>query len=514
MLGRGFAGAVLVLLGGLVVSVLPHSAAVLQWDLLVDLRGSATGRMAGLSVVILGLSLLAAAWLQLAGRARRFDQTDPMAGVALVRIAVVLWSLPLLLAPPLFSRDGWSYAAQGVLTRLDLSPYEHGPGDLIRPGTVPGPIVQAVDPRWMDTATPYGPVPLVLGDLASGITMGPWSLVVAHRFIALFGLVLLAWAVPRLARWGNVGPARASALALASPLMIANGVGGLHNDLLMVGLMAAGLVLAHERGWAWGAVLGGLAAGVKLPGGLVCVAVALVSLPAAASLAERLRRLVQVGAVSVAALVLPGVVWGLGVGWIDALGVPGTVNTPLSLPTVLGGWLDLMAQWIGLGLAPATFLEFVRGVAQVGIVVVAAWVALRAPTGRGAAAVRAAALVAGATVLLSPTVHLWYFLWVTPFLAAMSLSRPGARAFYAVSVLAGLVAPMDSSLHKAYLSIVVGSMLIAAASLVLMVFNPARGVRIPSPRRGSDGLRWSTAPSSEASPDHRPPGRTARDPQP
>jgi hypothetical protein len=500
--------------GGLVVSVMPPSAAVLEWELLVDVRSSPTGRMLGLSVVILGLSLLAAAWLQLAGRARSFDTTDPDAGVALVRIAVTLWSSPLLIAPPLFSRDGWSYAAQGVLTHLGLSPYEHGPGDLVRPGAVPGPIVQAVDLRWMDTLTPYGPVPLILGDLAANITTGPWSLVIAHRFIAIIGLVLLAWAVPRLARWCGMGRARASALALASPLMIANGVGGLHNDLLMVGLMAAALVLAHERHWLWGAVLGGLAAGVKLPGGLICVAVVLVTLPAAAPMAQRMRRLVEVGMVSLAALALPGVVWGLGIGWIEALGVPGTVNTPLSLPAVFGGWLDLMARWFGLGLAPGTFLEAVRLIAQVGIVAVAVWVALRTPTGRGRHAVRAAAIVTGALIALSPVVHLWYFLWVMPFLAALPLSRPGARAFYAVSVLAGLVAPMDSSLHRAYLSIVVGSMLIAAASLVLMVVNPSRGVRVPSPRRASDDRRWSTERNSAASPGRRRSGTSARDPLP
>lgn len=501
----------LVLLGGLVVSALPPSTPLLGWAPLEDLRGAPVGRMTGLGVVIVGVALVAAAWLQLLARARRLDRIDPVAGVVLVRVAVALWSLPLLVAPPLFSRDGWSYAAQGMLTHLGLSPYEHGPGDLVRPGTVPGPIVQAVDPRWMDTPTPYGPVPLVLGDLAAGVTSGPWSLVVAHRFVALAGLVLLAWAVPRLARWCGVGPAQASALALASPLMLANGVGGLHNDLLMVGLMAAALVVAHERGWLLGAVLGGLAAGVKLPGGLVCVAVALVSLPAAASLAERVRRLGQVALVSVAALVVPGLAWGLGIGWLDALGVPGTVNTPLSLPTVVGGWLDLAARLLGAGLAPATLLDLVRGLAQAAILGVAGWVALRTPTGRGRAAVHAASLLVGATILLSPVVHLWYFLWVTPFLAALPLPRPGARAYVAVSVLAGLVAPMDSSLHRAYLSIVIGSMLIAAASVALVLLSRAPARLVPALRRGSRDRPWSTAPSSAAPPRRRPPGTFAPD---
>ena len=131
--------------------------------------------------------------------------------------------------------------------------------------------------------------------------------------MALVGLVLLAWAVPRLAALVRRQPGLASCLVLASPLMIANGVAGLHNDLLMVGLMAAALVVAAR------ARLGGRCRrsagsrrGSRLPGGLVCVAIVLVTaagrrpalaVPAAPQPAG-------VAAVSVAALVVPGVVIG------------------------------------------------------------------------------------------------------------------------------------------------------------------------------------------------------------
>jgi alpha-1,6-mannosyltransferase len=468
VLTRGFAGGVLVLAGGLVISTLPRSTALMQVQLLVEVRAAESGRMAALTLVVLGLGLYAAAWLTLCRHVARAQGAAREDAVALVRHAAVVWTAPLVLAPPLFSRDGWSYAAQGVLAHVGVSPYEHGPGVLV------GPVVQGVDPRWMETPAPYGPVPLVLGDLAAGLTGDPWMLVLAHRAVALVGLVLLAWSVPRLAAWCGTNPALASAVVLCSPLMLANGVGGLHNDLLMVGLMAAALVLAVEHGWVAGAAAGGLAAAVKLPGGLVCVGVALVALPVGATLAQRVRRLAQVGAVAVAALVVPGAVSGLGVGWMAALGVPGTVNTPLSLPTVLGGFLDLLARGLGAGLAPATFLDLVRVLAQAGIVVVAARVALRAETGRPDRAVRAVALVTGVTVLLSPVVHLWYFLWVVPFLAAQRLPRLGTTGLLAGSVVAGLVAPLDSSLHGAYLAIVIGSMCVTAAVLVLLATTAAR----------------------------------------
>ena len=468
VLTRGFAGGLLVLTGGLVISTLPDSTALMQIRLLQEMRGAEAGRMAALTLVVVGLGLYAAAWLALCRHVARAEGPARDDAVALVRHATVVWASPLLLAPPLFSRDGWSYAAQGVLTHFSISPYEHGPGVLV------GPIVQGVDPRWMETPAPYGPLPLMLGDLASGVTGNPWMLVIVHRLVALLGLGLLAWAVPRLAGWCGVNPALASALVLCSPLMLANGVGGLHNDLLMVGLMAAALVATVERGWVTGAVLGGLAAAVKLPGGLVCVGVALLALPLGATLAQRVRRLAQVGGAAVAALAVPGVVWGLGVGWVEALSVPGSVNTPLSMPTVVGGFLDMLARWTGTGLPPATFLDLVRALAQVGIVAVSARVALTWRSGSRAEAVRAVTLVMGATILLSPVVHLWYFLWVVPFLAVIRLPQLGTTALLAGSVIGGLVAPLDSSLHGAYLAIVIGSMLVGAAVLVLLATRGAR----------------------------------------
>ncbi|SEC35461.1 alpha-1,6-mannosyltransferase [Nocardioides exalbidus] len=463
-----------VLLGGLVVATIPPSAAVAAVDLLQVLRGSQWGRMAGLVVVLVGLGMLASAWLQLCRESARADERDQGAMLARVRNTTVLWSLPLLVAPPLFSRDGWSYAAQGMLAHRGISPYDYGPWSLVGPRSIPGPLTEGVDPRWMATPAPYGPVPLIGGDVASGFTADPWLLVVAHRAMALVGLVLLAWAVPRLARWCGANPALASCLVLASPLMVSNGIAGLHNDLLMVGLMAAALVVAREHHWAAGAVLGGLAAGVKLPGGLVCVAVVLVTLPAAATVAVRLRHTARVGVVAVAALVLPGVVWGLGIGWLGALAVPGTVNTPLSIPTVVGGWFDLVSQLIGLGTPDETFLDIVRLVAQVGIVVVTAWVLLTRPTGDRREAVRSLALVMAATVALSPVVHLWYFLWFVPFVAVLRLGRGATAALVALSLVSGLVAPMDSSLHGAYLAIVIGSLVVAAAAALLLITRRAR----------------------------------------
>lgn len=462
MVARGVLGSVLVALGGLVVATLPASTPLLGLDALVALRTTEAGRMLGLTVVMGGLGILAAQWLRLC-RSTAAGERDPDDDLALVRRVAVWWSVPLVLAPPLFSRDGWSYAAQGALVEAGVDPYAHGPGVLA------GAVAEAVDPRWTDTPAPYGPVPLLLGGLGASVTSDPWLLVVGHRLLALVGLVLLAWAVPRLARWTGADPALASALVLVSPLTLAAGVAGLHNDLLMVGLMAAALVVGVERHWAAGAVLAGLAAAVKLPGGLVCVAVVVASLPAGAA---RLRRLAGVGLVSVGTLVGLSLAGGLGLGWLGALAVPTTVATPLSLTTVVGGLLDLGGGAVGL--PEATMLDLTRTAGSVAAVVLTAVVVLRAPTGGRREALRALVVVLAATILLSPVVHLWYLLWVLPFAACLRLPRAGTAVVLVLSLVLGLASPLDSSLHGAYLAIVWGCLLLAGIAPMLLATRAGR----------------------------------------
>lgn len=465
---RGFVGTTLVLVGGLVVSTLPASSPLLEVDVLSTLRASEAGRMAALTLIMLGLGLVALQWLTMCRHVAHAEGEDREDALALVRHATILWSAPLVLAPPLFSRDGWSYAAQGMLAHVGLSPYEYGPSALH------GPIVQAVDPRWMDTITPYGPVTLSLGSVGAGITGNPWLLVVGHRMLALVGLALLAWAVPRLAHWGCVNPALASGIVLASPLMLSNGVGGLHNDLLMVGLMAAALVVAAQWGWAAGAVVGGLAAAVKVPGGLVCIGVVLLTLPVAARAGQRLRHLASVGAVSVGTLVGLGVLTHLGIGWVHGLAVPGTVITPFTSTAMVGGAGDWFAGMLDLGLPDATFLDLARKGGTAATLVIAGWVALSWRTADRAAAVRGVAVAMLAAVVLSPVVHPWYLLWATPFLATIRLPRVGLVGLLAGSLILGLAAPLDPSLHGAYVAIALCSMLLAVLVPLLLLTAKAR----------------------------------------
>jgi alpha-1,6-mannosyltransferase len=234
------------------------------------------------------------------------------------------------------------------------------------------------------------------------------------------------------------------------------------------------VVVAAERGWVWGAVLVGLAAAVKAPAGLVGIGVVLVSLPLAATVLERGRRFVQVGLVSGVVLLGAGVLVGTGAGWLHALGVPGRVNVPWSLTTLVGGSADWVAGVLGAGTEPATYLTQVRHLGTLAAAGTAVWVAVRWPTGRRGSAVTAMTLVLGTLVLLSPVVHIWYVLWVLPFVAAQQLSRLAMSLLVGLSVVLGLVAPLDSSLHGAYLAIVLVTMLVLVLVLGLLLTKPAR----------------------------------------
>lgn len=449
MIGRGVLGSVLLALGGLVTQVLPWSTPLASYPVLESLRESGEGRMLGLVLTMAGLALLGSAWLQLLARAE---------SLPVVHRAAAAWSLPLLLAPPLFSRDGWSYAAQGVLTHIGLSPY------VWTPSILDGQVREAVDPMWMWTPAPYGPIPLAWGSAVAGLTDNPWLMVVGYRVFALLGLALLAWAVPRLARAAGSDPLRASAIVLACPLTIVHGIGGVHNDLVMVALMAAALAVALDGRWMLGATLAGAAAAVKIPGGAAAIGVALVSLPVLAALVPRLRRLTVIAVVSLAVVLASGLAIGVGVGWAHALNTPGLVHTPLSITTQVGLLTDQVTLlrtaglWLALGYA--------------------AYVALRGRTGDPAYAVRAVALVTTAMVVLSPAVHAWYLLWALPFVAAVRWGRPFDQLVRDTVLALGLIAPLDSSLRGAPIEIlvVVG---LAVLTLVRLRVQAARREETP-----------------------------------
>jgi alpha-1,6-mannosyltransferase len=207
-----------------------------------------------------GMILLTRVWL---GLLRRLS-AHPGVPVRRVVLVVVVWALPLLLAPPLFSRDVYSYAGQGEMVSHHIDPYVYGTGVL---GSTP--FSTMPDSLWTNTPSPYGPTFLSIDgvlDKASGHKILPDVLLL--RLLELGGLALIVGATPTLARRLGRDPAGAVLLGAGCPLVLATLIGGAHNEALMLGLLLAGLAVAQRWGTVPGLVLCAAAAGVKSPAAL------------------------------------------------------------------------------------------------------------------------------------------------------------------------------------------------------------------------------------------------------
>ena len=365
-----------------------------------------------------GIVALSVAWLALGRLAPTTRQ---------VWLTGVLWCTPLLLTAPLFSQDAYSYLAQGTLAHLGLDPYRDVPAVLAGHGHAQ--VLSAVNPFWRHTTAPYGPLFLwiVSWFTGSGLVVG----VLLIRALEMVGFVLLAVFVPRLAAALGADPGRAAWLVLLSPLVLLQLVAAAHNDLLMIGVLVAGVTLATQRR--------------TLPAIAVCALAATVKLPAAAAipfiLVVEADRRVWIRGVLVAAAVVVAVslVSGLGLGWISSsiFSTPEKVRLAITPATALG-WT--LARVIPVG---ARGLESALGVVAFAFGVLFGLVLLWRT--RRSNLVRYLGLALIAVAVCGPAAWPWYLTWGLVLLAAC----PGAQSSWllAVTMVAGaLVVKADGVL--------------------------------------------------------------------
>ena len=138
------------------------------------------------------------------------------------------------LAPPILSADLFSYVAYARMGALHgISPYVHGPiairHDAVYPFT-----------HWVFTRSVYGPVftlaSYVLAPL--GLTATLWGLK-ALEGLAAGVMVAATWSIAR--RLGR-DPLPAAMIVGLNPVILLYGVGGGHNDVLMLSLAMVGVL--------------------------------------------------------------------------------------------------------------------------------------------------------------------------------------------------------------------------------------------------------------------------------
>lgn len=379
----------------------------------------------GLTAAFYGaLAVLTVAWVGVGVGARR-----GRLGVRRCWLVLALWGIPLFLGPPLFSRDLYSYVAQGLLAHHGLNPYTHSPSDL-----GPGPLLSSVAGPWRTTTSPYGPLFVEASRLVAGVGGSLTLRLLAFRALELVGVVLLMTGLPRLARLLGTDPGTALWLGALSPLALFSFVASGHNDALMVGLAVWGVVLAKEGRFATALVLCSLAATVKLPALAAAVFVAVEHFEVSPPQARR-RVVAQAVLVPVATVAAVTLLTGFGWGWLGpkALKIPTELRT-VATPAVSVGVLAFhVVRLLRVPVSQHTTVSVVQLVCE--LAALAALVALALAVRRHEA-VRLLGVGLLVLVLAGPTLWPWYLTWGLVFLAATPAQR--SRVLAALGALAML----------------------------------------------------------------------------
>jgi alpha-1,6-mannosyltransferase len=407
---RGLLATTLLFVGSLTPAYLPQNSPwwepirALGWD-------TWPAKVIGTALVVAAVVLLVDAWFRL--RPGLYQDFKHWA-------VLLIWSLPLLFAPPIFSHDAYSYAAQGWLLHNGLNPYD------TPVSVLPGAFADQVSWVWRYTPAPYGPLALQISHLMVVVGgLNPYYSTLLMRIPALIGVALIVYFLPRLAARLGADVQLTAWFSTINPLLVIDLVGGMHNDSLMIGLIIVALYLTHRRPqWFWlGAVIVGVAAAIKQPALLAAYPVALIGLPwqwNTSHVLNKLARAAVSSAIAVATFVAISLATGLNFGWLNALDVPGRVVTlaPLSL---IGEGLRLLCVAAG---RPELGTQIAGGLLVAGVVASALIVAYLAVT---VARHRPVTFLSWSYLwiaLLGPAMHSWYLLWGGLLLP---LTRPTER---------------------------------------------------------------------------------------
>jgi hypothetical protein len=363
----------------------------------------------GLVAVFGGMFVLLRVWCGLL----RALAHRPGVPVKYLVLMMALWVVPLLLVAPLFSRDVFSYAAQGEMVSRHINPYTYGPFTL---GT--GPYVNPVDPLWGNTPAPYGPLFMIVDGFFASVSLHhELFTVLLLRLLALVGVGLCAYCIPKLAQSFGRDRGRTFALALLNPVVLLALIGGVHNDAIMIGLVVAGVTAARLKHPVWGIALCGLAAAIKVPAAMGIVFVAWEWSGHGVPWRQRVRPLAAALGISGLVMFVITGVSGLGWGWIKNLGTP-TAAANFFTPTNTFGSLATRAlHSVGLHLHEANVVAVFR---LGGLLVAGAGALYLLLNSDRIGMVKALGLSMVLFVWLGPVVQPWYVTWGVLVLAPVA----------------------------------------------------------------------------------------------
>lgn len=247
------------------------------------------------------------------------------------------------------------------------------------------------------------------------------------RLCMLPGLALLIWATPRVARHLGADPSTALWICVLNPLALIHLMGGVHNEMLMVGLMAAGIALTFGGRHVAGTALITVAIAVKATAGIALPFLVWVW---ARDLRDRrgYRSARALLAAAAASLLVFAVVFailsavaGVGLGWLTALAGSVKIINWLTVPTAAANLIHA----IGSGLFPVSFYPLLRVTRLVGIAIIAVslpllWWRFRRDDRAALTGMAYSMLI---VVLFVPAALPWYYSWPLAIVAPLAQSR-------------------------------------------------------------------------------------------
>ncbi len=331
----GFLVAAVVVVTGGRIGAAPAVVPPNRWlGLLPDAGYRTTGVGLGAAMfaailVLLGLWLLA---LHVA-RVRGFTPRQ-------VWLVAGAWAVPFALGPPLLDTDSYGYVAHGLLARLGLSPYHHGPIEIGRSR-----LVLAIDPTWRGARSSDGPLAGFAEHLVVSVSGGHVTpALVLVRAVGVLSVVALGRLAVRLA---GARATDALGLVVLNPAVLALVVSAGNLAGPLAALLLAAVAAAQARRWRRALVWVCLAAGLK--------PVALLALPPVLVLhllgvrgRDRLRRALQDALLVAVVLAALSYLVPYGLGWLPNLRIAThdhVAVAPSSLISDVVGWIVPFASF-------------------------------------------------------------------------------------------------------------------------------------------------------------------------
>ncbi|WP_199432078.1 polyprenol phosphomannose-dependent alpha 1,6 mannosyltransferase MptB [Qaidamihabitans albus] len=423
------------------------------------------GRAIATGLLYVGFALVVWAWVRLG----RYVLANRVGNLPIL-VAAGCWMAPLLISPPLFTRDVFSYLGQGAQLLHGLDPYSFGPAEL---DTLPA-VVENVHPLWQTTPAPYGPLFLLIAKGIVSITGNNMIAgVILTRILLLTGLAGMLWALPRLVRHLGGRLPVTMWLAIASPMTVIHLVGGPHNDLLALGFLTVGVLAALERRHALAIAL--VTVGMLIKPTLAVALPFLVwvwanHLPGEESLGRRFVKAVT-PSVAIFGVVFTAGTWislgSFNLGWFTGLSAPQLITNWLNFPTGIGQAVYTLVNLV-VDVTESPFVTVARLIAWVALAVIAIRQWWLARHGGNEAILRMAVTLLAVAIFAPPTLP-WYLTWGFVIASAFPWRRTHLAVVVAVSIFLVLVyyPTGEQSLYDWwFIAAVIAGSLYGAASLL------------------------------------------------